>query len=213
MATTLSPEYANRNVSPQITGVLAVFLPDGITVTEDSGSYVTGAYQFPEAPSEPPTDPTADTLKPWVSFGLLGAFQSVATQVESEVTRFHGGALGYRQLRKNTTTGKRMTFTTPDMSPEYFQLSFALGKAPVNGEENTTVGHGGDNKIEGYIHFWYQNDVGEIYLTGTAHGALRLLNDPEHTTAIGSSQFEFEMDYKGEYKFTTSNVQDEVSNS
>lgn len=143
-----------------------------------------------------------------MSFGLLGAFQSVATQVEGEVTRFYGGALGYRQQRKNTTTGKRMSFTTPDMSPEWFQLSFALGAPPANGEESTTVGHGGDNKIEGYLHFWYQNDVGAIYLVGTAHGALRLLQDPEHTTAIASPQFEFEMDYRGKYQFTPSNVQD-----
>lgn len=196
-------------MTPQITGVLAIFLPDGIKVTEDEGaSYVTGPDQFPTPPTSPPTDPTAGPEAPWVSFGLLGAFQSVATQVEGEVTRFYGGALGYRQQRKNTTTGKRMTFTTPDMSPEWFQLSFALGAPPANGEESTTVGHGGDNKIEGYLHFWYQNDVGTIYLVGTAHGALRLLQDPEHTTAIASPQFEFEMDYRGDYNFTPSNVQD-----
>lgn len=83
-----------------------------------------------------------------------------------------------------------------------------MGAPPANGEESTTVGHGGDNKIEGYLHFWYQNDVGTIYLVGTAHGALRLLQDPEHTTAIASPQFEFEMDYRGKYQFTPSNVQD-----
>lgn len=178
-------------------------------MTEDEGaSYVTGPGQYPDPPANPPTDPTAGPEAPWVSFGLLGAFQSVATQVEGEVTRFYGGNLGYRQQRKNTTTGKRLTFTTPDMSPEYFQLAFALGAAPANGEESTTVGHGGDNKIEGYLHFWYQNDVGTIYLVGTAHGALRLLQDPEHTTAIASPQFEFEMDYRGKYQFTPSNVQD-----
>ena len=99
--------------------MLAIFLPDGIKVTEDEGaSYVTGPDQFPTPPTAPPADPTAGPEQPWVSFGLLGAFQSVATQVEGEVTRFYGGALGYRQQRKNTTTGKRMTFTTPDMSPE-----------------------------------------------------------------------------------------------
>ena len=38
--------------------------------------------------------------------------------------------------------------------------------------------------------------------------ALRLLQDPEHTTAIASPQFEFEMDYRGKYQFTPSNVQD-----
>lgn len=178
-------------------------------MTEDGRvSYVTGPDQFPTPPTAPPADPTAGPEQPWVSFGLLGAFQSVATQVEGEVTRFYGGNLGYRQQRKNTTTGKRLTFTTPDMSPEYFQLAFALGAAPANGEESTTVGHGGDNKIEGYLHFWYQNDVGTIYLVGTAHGALRLLQDPEHTTAIASPQFEFEMDYRGQYQFTPSNVQD-----
>lgn len=99
------------------------------------------------------------------------------------------------------------------MSPEWFQLSFALGAPPSNGEESTTVGHGGDNKIEGYLHFWYQNDVGTIYLVGTAHGALRLLQDPEHTTAIASPQFEFEMDYRGKYQFTPSNVQDVADHS
>lgn len=196
-------------MTPQITGVLAIFLPDGIKVTEEGGaSYVTGPYQFPEPPTAPPVDPTAGPEFPWVSFGLLGAFQSVATQVEGEVTRFYGGALGYRVQRKNTTTGKRMTFTTPDMSPEYFQLSFALGAAPANGKEAIAIGHGGDNKIEGYLQLWYQNDIGEIFLTYIGHGALRLLQDPEHTTAVASAQFEFEMDYKGQYQATPSNIQD-----
>lgn len=169
-----------------------IFLPDGIKVTEDGGvSYVTGPDQFPTPPTAPPADPTAGPEQPWVSFGLLGAFQSVATQVEGEVTRFYGGALGYRQQRKNTTTGKRMTFTTPDMSPEWFQLSFALGAPPSNGEESTTVGHGGDNKIEGYLHFWYQNDVGTIYLVGNGRMApcasCRIPNTPRRLLHPSSS--------------------------
>ena len=105
-------------MTPQITGVLAIFLPDGIKVTEDEGaSYVTGPDQFPTPPTSPPTDPTAGPEAPWVSFGLLGAFQSVATQVEGEVTRFYGGNIRRRrQSSKQSTSIQREITKTPKSS-------------------------------------------------------------------------------------------------